>query len=104
MNQGDLAIDEATDKNLRRLGDRFKNCVDAMALRVCPPATFDGFADNGLGEAGDGSLGRGEYDTVLPDESQRLLGGRALAHDTQLAVWISGRQPPVGRPAESSGK
>jgi hypothetical protein len=57
MNQGDLAIDEPTHKDLLRLGDRSKDCVDVMALRMCPPTALDWFAGDGLGEAWSGSLG-----------------------------------------------
>jgi Sigma-70, region 4 len=51
MNQGDLAFDEATDQDLLRLGDGFKDCVDATTLGVCPPTASDRFAGNGLGDA-----------------------------------------------------
>ena len=83
MNQGDLAVDEATDQDLLRPGDGLKDCVDTMALRVCPPTTNDRFASDGLGEARHRSLGRSEDDTMLSDERQRFRCACTLAHDAQ---------------------
>ena len=50
MNQGDLAIDEPADEDMLGFGDSFEDCEDLVTLRVCPPATLDGFTDDGLGE------------------------------------------------------
>ena len=57
VNQGDLAIDQPTKKNLVGFGDGLKDCVDPATLRVRPPATFDWLADDGLSEARSGPLG-----------------------------------------------
>jgi len=57
VNQGDFAIGEPTDKDLLGLGDRSKDFVDVMALRMCPPTALDRFSNDGLGEARRGSLG-----------------------------------------------
>ena len=78
MNQRDLAIDEPTRQDLIGSGDGSEDGVDPMTLRMGPPAAFDGFADDGLGEARGGSLRRNEDDTLFPDEGQRLLGGGVL--------------------------
>ena len=83
MNEGDLSIDEATNQDLLRLGDGFKDCVDATTLGVCPPTALDCFADDDLRKARRRSVGRSEDDPMLSDEGQRVRGGRTLAHDAQ---------------------
>lgn len=83
VNQGDLAIDEPTNKDLIGFGNGSNDCVDLTTLRVCPPATFDWFADDGFREARSGPLGGNEDDAIFSDECQRLLSREALAHDAQ---------------------
>jgi len=83
MNQSDLSIDEAADKHLLRLGYRFEDCVNAMALRVCPPTTVDRFARDDLGKSRCRSPRRGEHHTVFSDKGQRVRGGRRLFHDDE---------------------
>ena len=57
MNQGDLPVNQPTDKDFLRLADGFENPVDLAALRVRPPTALDRLADDGLRETRRGSPG-----------------------------------------------
>jgi hypothetical protein len=50
MNEGELSLDEPADQNFVRFTDGSDDPEDVMALRMRPPAPFDGLADDRLGE------------------------------------------------------
>src|SRR5258706_1372596 len=75
MNEGDLPVDQATDKDLVRLGDGFEDSVNLAPLRVRPPIALDRFADDCLNEARHNSLGRSENYAMLSHKGQRLFSG-----------------------------
>lgn len=78
--ESDPAVDEAADQYLFRLSDIGKDCMDAMALGMRPPAAPDGCSNDRLAEPRCGPFRRSKNDTVFPDEIQRLVGGRDAAH------------------------
>jgi len=80
MNQCDFSADQATYKNLVRIGHRAEDRKDVVTLWMRPPAPHDGFADDHFGEAGYGPFGRSEDDAMLSDKSQRLFGSGAGRH------------------------
>ena len=80
MNQGDLAIDQAANQDLRRVRDLAQDREHQSALGMRPPAALDGFSRDGLGQPWRGSLRRSENDTVLLDERERCCGRTDRLH------------------------
>ena len=70
MNEGDLALDGATDEDLIGVANSAGHLEDAMAARMGPPAATDAFARDGLSERGNRSLRRFEYDAVVANEGE----------------------------------
>lgn len=75
MDKGQLPIDQATNKDVRRVADGLNDPENLPALRVSPPASTDWPAGNDFDEAWSRSPGRCENDAVLANERQCLLGG-----------------------------
>jgi hypothetical protein len=68
VNKRDLALDQATDENPFGVADGPRDLEDEVALRVRPPTSTDGGANNGLSERGNRASTRLEDNPVLPDE------------------------------------
>jgi hypothetical protein len=73
MNQSDLSIDKPADQHLLTIGDRLKDGVDVMTLRMCPPSTSDWFADDSFGKAWCGPFSGGENYAMLSNKGQGLF-------------------------------
>src|SRR5882672_9195998 len=72
MDKCDLSVHEATNQHILGIGDRSEHSENLAALRMRPPAAFDGLVDDGLRQPRHRTLGRGQYDAVLFDESERF--------------------------------
>src|SRR5580704_10480159 len=78
MDQGDLALDQATDQNILGIGDGFKYREDLMTFGMSPPAPFDGFSNDYLAEPRNRAFGCYQDHAALLDKRQCLGGGHDL--------------------------
>ena len=91
MNESDLAVDEAADKDLLRFGDGSQDRIYASTFWVRPPTAPDRLAGNSLAKAGCACFGRGE------DDATRLQMHLEIMHaDLQGMLRDVTRPPPVG--------
>ena len=68
----DVSFDQTTNKHILRFRDGFEYDEDLPALRMPPPASFDGFAGNDLGQARYRTPGGYQHHAALFDKRQRL--------------------------------
>src|SRR5262249_62089622 len=76
MNQRDLAVDEATHENVRRLTEPIENSENRVAPGGSPPATLDGPARYRLDQSWRRSFSRHENDPVLHQQGTGRVKGR----------------------------
>src|SRR6476620_1409389 len=72
MNQRDFPFDQTTNKHIFRFGDGFEYDEYLLALRMSPPASFNGFAGNYLGQTRYRTPGRYQHHAALFDKGQCL--------------------------------
>src|SRR4029453_14687909 len=75
VNEGDLALDGATDQDSLGVANRSGDLEDAMAAGMGPPAAADALARDGLCERRDRPLRRVENDAALANEGKRFARG-----------------------------
>ena len=73
MNKGDFALNQTTDENLAAVADCSRHRKDLVTLRVRPPVATNGLSGDGLGKRWDRPMRGFEHDTVLTNESKRLV-------------------------------
>lgn len=74
MDIRDLTIDEAADENIGGIAHRARHAKDCSPLRVSPPTSQDQLPNNRLSKRGNGALAALKDNTLLLDESDRLIG------------------------------
>jgi len=75
VNEGDLALDGATDQDSLGVPNRAGDLEDPMAAGMGPPAAADPLARDGLCERRDRPLRRLENDAVLANEGNSFARG-----------------------------
>ena len=92
MNESDLAVDEAADKDLLRFGDGSQDRIYASTFWVRPPTAPDRLAANSLAKAGCACFGRGEDDAMLSDEGKCIRSGGACVHGAQRSTRTAAKK------------
>src|SRR5258706_16456196 len=72
MDERDLPIHQSANQHILGIGDRTENSKNLAALRMSPPTAFNGLLDDRLRQPWHRTLGRGQHDAMLFDESERF--------------------------------
>lgn len=73
--EGDVAIHETTDQDVRRVAELLQDGEDLPTPRVRPPAPRKRRPDDRLNQSRHGTFGRDQRRTVIVNEAQCLGGG-----------------------------
>ena len=77
MNESHLAIHKTANKDFVGLRKRPQRGIDVLALRMPPPASLDGPANDGFDKIGCAPLCRGQDDAALLHECPGIIDGEA---------------------------
>jgi hypothetical protein len=80
MNERYPPVDEATDQDLLGFADLGENVVDGVGARMRPPIAAYDLASDCVNEAGNGTFGRYENNTVCLDKRERGGDGLGCGH------------------------
>jgi hypothetical protein len=96
VNEGDLALNEATNQHLLRVANGACDLEDEVAARVRPPAAADALASDGLSERGNWTPGGLEDNAVLANKGKSLTWSHLFSQRslTDRGSAAAAREPP----------